>query len=178
MWLLRRAVWPIERADIHCRLRLAERIEIGGEGWIAEILRSAEQVHRVGRFAAQFDRRGADAAVANDDCGHALRKFGQHRGSADDSSVVVGVNVDEAGRQREAGSVDYFGRVAFEAGPISAMRSPRMATSASSGSAPLPSRTVAFRMRVSQLVICALSGYRLYALCALHFRIYQRGSAR
>src|SRR5258708_2549961 len=42
------------------------------------------------------------------------------------------------------------------------MRSPRRATSRISCTVPLPSRTPAFRIRVSQFCILALSGYRLY----------------
>jgi hypothetical protein len=66
----------------------------------------AEQVHGIRRVAFETDGRGADAAVADDNGGDALRDFGEQFGRVDHTGVVVGVNIDEAWGEREAFGFD------------------------------------------------------------------------
>ena len=83
--------------------------------------------------------------------GESLGEFREHGGRANDARVVVGVNVDEARRESQAFGIDDDSGVAIEPGRDGADAVPaRKATSTTSGAAPLPSRTVALRMSVSQ----------------------------
>jgi hypothetical protein len=88
--------------NVDRRPRLADRGKIRGKGWITESLRVAQQVHRIGRFATQADRRGADAAVADNDRRNSLGKFGQHLRSANHRGVIMCMNIDEARSEHQA----------------------------------------------------------------------------
>jgi len=94
--------------DVHCRLCARDGVDIGGEAGIGEGVGRAEQGHRIRRRAAEADRRRADAAVADDHRGHALRELGQHLGCANHMEIVVRVHIDEAGCERLAGAVEFF----------------------------------------------------------------------
>jgi hypothetical protein len=58
--------------------------------------------------------RQADAAVAHDDGRHTLADLGQHVRRAQHDLVVVGVHVDEAGRDDLPGDVDRLGTARVE----------------------------------------------------------------
>src|SRR6185437_6492629 len=100
-----------QRADVDGGLSAVHRGDICCERWIAEGLHSTEQVHRIGRLTAQTYGSRADAAIAHNDRGDALRKLWQHRGRADHTGVIMGVYVDKSGSQREALGVNGFQRV-------------------------------------------------------------------
>ena len=57
---------------------------------------------------------GAQAAVATHDRGHTLGCFEVQGGVVQQRHVVVGVDVDEAGGDREAGHVDHARRLAID----------------------------------------------------------------
>ena len=59
-------------------------------------------------------RREADAAVAHHHGRHAVRRRRRHAVRPDGLAVVVGVQVDEAGRDQQAGRVDLPCRVAVD----------------------------------------------------------------
>ncbi len=98
-----------QRGDVQRGVRRLHRRTVIAECWINKRRGTAEQVHRVRWIAAQAHRRGADPAVADDHRGHALAELGQHLRLTDHHRVVVGVHVDETGRQHAASSVDFFG---------------------------------------------------------------------
>ncbi|MNS37523.1 hypothetical protein D3C72_697410 [compost metagenome] len=81
---------------VHPRLECVEAEQLGG----------AEQVQRL-RNVVALKRREADAAVAGDDSGNALRHLGQHVGMRQQVAVVVGMRVDEAWGQDLAPAVDH-----------------------------------------------------------------------
>ena len=98
-----------ERGNIDCGLRLAERSYIIRECWVAEEVAPTEQRHWIGRVSVETNRRGADAAVANDDGGNALRNLRKHFWGFDHAGVVMGVHINEAGREAEAFGFDNLG---------------------------------------------------------------------
>src|SRR5690606_10388022 len=66
----------------------------------------ADDVERRRDRAAGLERGEADAAVADDHRRHALRQLGLHRVAVEGQRVVMGMDVDETGRQSEAGTVE------------------------------------------------------------------------
>ena len=91
------------------------------------------------------DREAAVTAIADDLERHSLVD-GAHRARIDEERVVgVAVDVDEAGRNVATGGIEV--RLApGSTSPILSIRPPARATSARSGSAPVPSSTVPLRM--------------------------------
>ena len=105
-----------ERSHIHGRPRFGDCRDVVIEGRIAEVVGFAQQAHWVGQIAFQPDRRGANAAIADDDGRYTLRDLGKHFGSFDDAGVVVRVDVDKAGCERHALRVPCFIGMATERG--------------------------------------------------------------
>ncbi|MNO94793.1 hypothetical protein D3C76_864220 [compost metagenome] len=97
-----------QRGDVERGVRRLDRRAVIAERRINKGRRAAEQVHRVRWIAAQAHRRRADPAIADDHRGHALAELGQHLRLTDHHRVVVGVHIDEAGRQHAAGGVDLI----------------------------------------------------------------------
>ena len=73
--------------------------DIRRERGVTEGVGLPQQVHWIGRWARQLYRRRADAAVADNHGGDALRQLRQHLWIADNAGIVMGVDVDEAGRE-------------------------------------------------------------------------------
>ncbi len=101
---------PDQRSHVDRRCGSLYGCAIIRKARVGERLGRAEQVHRVRWIAPQAHRRSADAAVADDDGGHALAELGQHLRLANDHRVVVGMHIDEAWREHAAGGVDVFNR--------------------------------------------------------------------
>ncbi len=72
---------------------------IRGESGVTESVRLPQQIHRIGRWACQLHRRRADPAVAHDHCGDSLRQLCHHLRIADNTGIVMRMDVDEAGRE-------------------------------------------------------------------------------
>ncbi len=87
------------------RRRGPQRVQVVGEA--LETVRTAfvQQVQGGGRVGVR-QRRQADAAIARDHRGDALRDLGRHVAAPEQVVVVVGVRVDEAGRDHQARHVD------------------------------------------------------------------------
>lgn len=106
------ALLAIERGDV-----LAERLPLPVEplvhdrAWnVLDALHQLDQLLSVGRFA----RREANAAVAHHRRGDAVPRRRRHVAIPDGLAVVVGVNIDEAGRDDTALGVDLFGAAVFK----------------------------------------------------------------
>ena len=78
---------------------------IGRERGVAEGIRFAQQIHGIGWVACQLHRRRANAAVADDDRGDALGQFRQHLWIAYYAGIVMGVDINEAGREHHSFSL-------------------------------------------------------------------------
>ncbi|MNQ97602.1 hypothetical protein D3C85_1132580 [compost metagenome] len=98
-----------QRGHVDGGLCRVDGLDVGLEVRVAERLGAAQQVHRIGRIARQRDRRGADAAVANDHRRHALRDLRRHLGLADHVGVVVRVDVDKTGREHHPVAFHHVG---------------------------------------------------------------------
>ena len=105
-------VEPRHRADAQRRMsdladgvergRVAvQRRQISVEAGKKLLRLAADDVQRRRRIALNGERREADAAIAGDDGGDALADLAFHQRVAQQRAVVVGVGIDEAGRQRE-----------------------------------------------------------------------------
>ncbi len=97
---------PLDRVEV-----LGERLEVGpghafeqrvGRHVLDVLERPDEQLAVLGA-----DRRDREAAVAGDDRGDAVPARGRERGVPEDLGVVVGVDVDEAGRDHVAARVEH-----------------------------------------------------------------------
>ena len=95
-----------QQTGIGGRRRLVERRHVVGKARIAKVGGRAQQVERRRHRAAGSERRKADPAVAGDHRGDALAGLGRHVGIDQQQVVVVGVGVDEAGRDDALGRVD------------------------------------------------------------------------
>jgi hypothetical protein len=91
---------------IQRRRRLVERLHIGAEIGEEALGLGADQIERRRRALADIERRQADPAVARDHRGHALADLAGHQGVGQQRPIVVGVGVDETGRQGLANRVD------------------------------------------------------------------------
>ena len=120
----RRAVEPVHGAGAQGGVAdLARRIERGRVAvqrrQIAfeareKLLRlSPDDVERRRRIAVDRQRREADAAIAGDHRGDALADLAFHQRIAQQRAVVVGVGVDEPGRQRQAVGLDFASAFQF-----------------------------------------------------------------
>ena len=84
-----------------------------GERGAGNVLDTLHQADQPVLFARPH-RREADAAVACDDGGHAMSARRLQQAVPADLAVVVGVDVDESGRDDLSRCVDRLGRVAFQ----------------------------------------------------------------
>ena len=103
---------------------------------------AVDQVERHRQLHAAHQRRGADAAVAGDHRRHALRDLEVHVRLRQQRLIVVGVRVDEAGGDDQAGGIDVRAAFAPARSPTAAMRPSLTPTSASKRGALVPSMTV------------------------------------
>jgi hypothetical protein len=87
-----------QRRGIQRSRRVAQRLQIRAEAAEAMLRPLHRQRDRRRRERVRFQRRGADAAVAGDHGGHALRDLEVHVGLCKQCHVVMCVCVDEAGR--------------------------------------------------------------------------------
>ena len=111
-------------ADVDGELLLADDVEVlgvafpapgdalgeRGAGNVLDAFHQADQPV----FATGPHRREADAAVAGHDGGHAVPAGRLEQGVPADLAVVVGVDVDKAGRDDLSGGVDGLGGIAFQ----------------------------------------------------------------
>ena len=88
------------------RRGVVERLQVGAEIGEKSLRIGADQVERRRRALAGGERRETDPAVARDHRGHALADLATHQGVGQQRPVVVGVGIDEAGRQGLAAGVD------------------------------------------------------------------------
>ena len=99
-----------EARGIDRRRRLVERREVIGKARIGVIGRLADQVQRRRRRAmaliGQRQRRETDPAIAGDDRGDALARLCRHLGRGEQGAVVMGMHIDEPGRDYFPGNVD------------------------------------------------------------------------
>ncbi len=102
-----------ERCDVHGRPRHSHRLLVGGKCGVLEFRSCAEQIHWIGQTAAQSDGRRADAAVADDDSGDALRDLWRHRGIAENGKVIMRMRIDKT--RGETKAVSFNDRGALEA---------------------------------------------------------------
>ena len=101
--------------DVQRRRRALELGEVGGEARKAGPRGGIEEVERRGQRRLGHQGRDADAAVAGDHRGHALRDLEAHVGLRQQRLVVVRVRVDEAGRHDASAGLDRLAcRVAGE----------------------------------------------------------------
>ena len=96
---------PGQGGHIDRRPRRIDRRDILREGGVAEGVRVSQQIHRIGWVPGQLHRRRANAAVADNHRGDALRQLGQHLGSAYHAGIVMRVHIDEAGREHPSVSL-------------------------------------------------------------------------
>ena len=95
-----------ERRDIHRRPGAIDRIGVGREVSICELLRRAEQVEGLGDLVVKGEKRRRKAAIADDDGGDALADLGAHLGPGEADEIVVRVHVDEARCDDAAARID------------------------------------------------------------------------
>ncbi len=88
-----------QRGHIHRRPGRVDSRDIRREGGVAEGVCVPQQIHRIGRVSRQLHRRRADAAVADDHRGDALRQLRQHLRSSYYAGIVMRMDIDEAGRE-------------------------------------------------------------------------------
>ena len=151
------------RRDVDRARQLLERVEVLGEalplprdafgergaGDVLDAFHEADQP----LVAIGGGGREADAAVAHDDGRDAVPRRRRHLGVPRRLAVVVGVDVDEAGRDDLAAWRRSPRGRAAAIGPTAAIRSPSIATSAATGSPPVPSTTVPPRITRSCIAI-------------------------
>ena len=128
------------RADIHVEISLRQPLHVvrkafpgpgnaGAQHRLRNILDAFHQLDQPAMIARPAWRE-TDAAIAHDRRGDAVLRGGRDVLAPGDLAVVMGVNVDKAGRHQFAPGVDLFLALA-ETLPTSVMRPPVMATSAS-----------------------------------------------
>ena len=110
-----------QRRDVELERQRIERVEVLGEGLEGprDALREGVERHALdvlqhphdGVAVGRTRRCEPEAAVAHDHGGDAVPRRGGEVGVPQDLGVVVGVRVDEAGRQHEAVEVDHRGAV-------------------------------------------------------------------
>jgi hypothetical protein len=94
-------------------LRLVNCFNIFCKCRITKGCSASEQVHRVRRRTFERYGRCADAAIAHDNRGDALRELGKHRGMVDHGCIVVRMCVNKSRRKGQASGVENalgFGR--------------------------------------------------------------------
>ena len=106
---------PHEHGHVAARRRLVDAGHVAGEAVPRRRLGAGVEAPEPCR--ARLEGHDARPAVADDVRGHALHDLEGHLGLEEHGEVVVGVDVDEAGRHGEAGGV--------ELGPARARRSSR-----------------------------------------------------
>ena len=106
------------RADIHVEISLRQPLHVirkafpgpgnaGAQHRLGDVLDAFHQLDQpdmIGRPA----RRKADAAIAHDRCGDAVLRRGRDVLAPGDLAVIMGVDVDKAGRDQFAFGVDFF----------------------------------------------------------------------
>ena len=90
------------------RVVVMHRFDIRGHCRIEVLVLAAQQVER-GRHVGMYQRRQADAAVADDDGSDALTDLRQHLRRRQHDLVVVRMHVDEARCDDLASDVDHLG---------------------------------------------------------------------
>ena len=108
-----------ERADVEALVALVERVEVLGERLEAPVDALVEGLHRHALDVLERahdrvavlgpGRRDREAAVAHHHAGDAVPARRREVAVPEDLRVVVGVDVDEAGREHEAVEVDHLG---------------------------------------------------------------------
>jgi len=84
-----------------------EQIDVGRKGRVTVTGVVTDQVERFGRRFGHHQRRQADAAVARDHGRHPLADLGRHVAGIAQHAVVMGVHVDETGRDDAARGIDH-----------------------------------------------------------------------